>query len=410
MAVGTYPTNDYPMPGGTVPSPAAPPRPPAQMTGWTAVPNGAGGVSLYPPGTTPPAPKAPVAAPTAGVAQKITPAQAPASQTPVMAPPQRVDQAFGAAGIAPPQSSSLPTPSNSTVPSPSQMAAPAASAAPATGAVPSPTGAPTSPGLPPQDQPGALGKYLTPGLRNGLVDALSAMQGVDSGASPLVALSQGFAGAQQSQQSREDRKRALVLADEEARAKAEQRDYDRGRDTREDERKDRGEDRRDREAYFDEIATAANAKETLANTAKLRRDAKRLGLTEEDLDKIEKDTLRYGELMMPEGSFTANDENQAKVEELMKTYRQRRINEVKALGGAEDESGGTSTVPKTGQPSAASTARPGDGKSYATPLSLGTGQTRSGFFQALEAAPPGTFFIHPDIIDPKTGQPQILVK
>lgn len=393
----------YPPVTVTQPTPAPAPAPAQQHT---IIPSPGGGVDIYVPSVTPTVPQITVPPPSAvgpvqtqgpGVSQQITPSQAPASVRP----------------LRPPQSISLPTPENrptptTTVPTRGYMGAgPTSGPVLPEGAVPSPSGAAPAPattgsvgGVPPQDQPGMLGKYLPEGTRNTLVDALAALQGIRPGMSPMAAFGNTFAGAQQSQQTREERKRQLVLEEESKRAAAEEKSYQRGRDKTSDEREERKLKLEEAQAEAESFETAARSKKLLADAEKLRREAARKGISPEDLEWISARVIEKSRQLYD--ARTLNNTRPLKegdkddIDEELRDFEKDLIDRTVK---SRDETGaaGTATTPAPAAPATPAGGRPtamgGNGQTYGTAMTIPPGSPDQVRAQ-VAALPPGTFYIN----------------
>lgn len=241
-----------------------------------------------------------------------------------------------------------------------------------------------------QDQPGPLGRMLPSGARNGIVDALAALGGLNSNANPLQALGQTFGAGMASKQAREDRKAGLAGAqyDREHQLYREQVGDTRAAasDTREekrltiDERKAATEERR---SQLQDIQIAAGIEHTQAETSKIEREYSKGGLTTDQMLKVENQVTNYGKTLIPSGSIQAPDaDTTARVKKSMDDYRKQLIQQLTSGTAAPSEPG--AEVPKT--------SGAGEG-TWDAPVTFPAGTTD--LRSAVEKLPKGTIFVGP---------------
>lgn len=167
---------------------------------------------------------------------------------------------------------------------------------------------------------GAMG-----GVRDFANDVFAGVGG-DPNTQPLSAFAQGWSGAAQSQQAREDRKSAKELAAEDRQYKREDRAFDQGIRTRAETRAEGADKRASRKDEFGNLLTAARIED-------IQKRAKTTGLTVANTLEIERLTNEYAtkQLGMSEplyGSKSAEDKKAdlAKVD----AFRQDLTNRAKA--------------------------------------------------------------------------------
>lgn len=249
---------------------------------------------------------------------------------------------------------------------------------------------PTAGLTPPQDQPGILGRLLPTGVRNGLVDAMAALGASDPTAPGLQTLGQAFTGAQRNKQAREDRKTALVTA-------ADDKAYERGRDTRADNRADqtlsiaqKKEASDERVARLSEIQTAAGIDKTQAETRKIEREYSNNGLSTDEMLKVESQVNEYGKTLQAGSYADAPDDATVKRNAgLMDTYRSKLIQSLKSGGAAGDPGG---EVPMTDQPSDTSEGASSSAGTWDAPVNLG-GMSGDALRSAVQKLPKGSIFL-----------------
>lgn len=303
-----------------------------------------------------------------------------------------------------------------------------------TGSIGGSGGAPVPPPTLDPDAPGPLGRMMPSGLRNGLVDALSALGGLDPMANPLQALGQGFAGAHASQQGREDRRLAQAGANY-ARDYKLYRDQvgdrrDDRRDSRDDtrltleERRDARRDQLDaarlglegqrsaneekrlsieerraareqRKEYIDEFSTAAGIKLTEAQTAKINKDLEKSGLDDKVLHDIEGEVSDHMKQFMPPGALEAVDPESDQGKRLLREserFRKERLDYYKTRG----EGSGSTPTSESGGPGAG-TSSPNPGTSYHAPASPPD-------WSGVQALPKGSFYRLPADYTDQSGK------
>lgn len=249
--------------------------------------------------------------------------------------------------------------------------------------------------------PDAGGGFMD-GMGGSIVDALSALGGINTDNGPLVAFGSGFAGAQGNRQRREDRKLALTeRAEDKAYRRsrdsladsryADETGYQHGRDKVGDERYAKSEAR---SAALDELqqgALALGIKKSKLEYSKLLRDYENGGISIDTALDIESKV--NGHMSSFAGSAGSSD-NPAAYQAEEKRYREQ----LKQTLGADGGTGGA--VPKNGAP-----AGDGDGSSIDTPASISSGSD-------VQGLPAGSYFVAPPgtVINGKDVSGQTLMK